>query len=291
MKRVAIFCAVLLAGCSSEPPPPPVVVYFALDDARIEAMFEEFTGETGIPVDLRRGSSTELVDALIEKTGDPADILVTTSIPDIWRAADRGALRPLVAAGLAQHHPSLRDPDGLWFAMEIRPHTIERASSASPSQVSYEDLGSPAFAGKVCLSTSALPGNRALLGNLIESKGVLETERLVRRWVRNLAQAPYPGERELRDAIRDGTCEFGIVSNYHTVFGNWNMTPAPHSFAATLVGVGRHAAQADAAQALAEWLLDKKSVRVPSFADLPRASLAGWRDEEARRLAERAGYR
>ena len=291
MRIVAILGFLILLGCSSEPPPPPVTVGLAVDDERIISMLDEFTDETGVPVNLRRGGAKELTDALIGKAGEPADVLIADSIADVWRAADRGALRPIRSTALASHHSALWDLDGLWFVLEIRPHAIDHYGEVPAPQPSYEDLGNPEFKGRICLSTSSLPSNRALLANLIETKGELETERLVRRWVRNLAQAPYRSSDELRDAIQAGTCEFGIAGNPHTVFGNWDVTPEPHSYEVTAVGIGRHAQQPDAAQALADWLLVNKSVRIPSFAELPRAGVAGWRDEEARLLAERAGYR
>lgn len=293
MRRTALLLCALLLGCSPpEPPPAPLVIYAAVEDAgRLATMLDEFTRATGIPVDVRPGNAAGHVDAMIAKSGDPADALITDDIVEIWRAADRGALRPIRSAALAEHHASLRDPDALWFVNEIRPVGIVRTGDTEPWMVSLEELGSPAFAGRLCLSSPTLVNNRVLLAHLIERIGEREAERLVRRWVRNLAQPAYEDEASLRAAVRSGTCDYGIVSNPHTVFGNWDKTPAPRAYAATAVGVGRHAASPEAAQALADWVLRNASVRVPSYADLPHSSIAGWRDEEARLLAERAGYR
>ena len=292
MRRIALLLCALMSGCSSPAPPPAaLVVYAAVDDAeRLAATLDEFTGATGIPVDIRAGTATEHVNAMIAKTGDPADVLVADDVIEIWRAGERGALRPIASAAMNEHHASLRDPDGLWFVNEIRPLAVARAGDAVPWLTSVEELGDPSFAGRLCLSSPALVDNRALLATLIERKGVLEAERLVRRWVRNLAQAPFADEASLRAAIRSGDCDYGIVSNPHTVFGNWDKV-SPQAYGATALGIGRHASSPEAAQALADWVLRNASVRIPSYADLPHAGIAGWRDEEARLLAERAGYR
>lgn len=254
-------------------------------------MLEEFTAATGISVDVRPGTAVEQVEAMIAKSGDPVDLLVTDDLVEIWRAADRGLLRPIRSSALNDHHASLRDPDALWFVRELRPITVARKGETSPWMVGFDALGTSEFAGRLCLSSSSRVDNRVLIANLIESRGEREAERLIRRWIRNLAQAPYPDEASLREAIRSGDCDYGIVSNPHTVFANWEKMQPPHAYAGTAVGVGRHAASPDAAQALADWLIRNKSVRIPSYEALPHAGIAGWRDEEARRLAERAGYR
>ena len=297
MKRFAVFLSVLLLGCSPpesppRPSPEPLVIYMAVEDGeRLVATFDEFTAATGIPVDVQPGSAAAHVDAMIAKTGVPADVLVTDDLVEIWRAADRGALRPVKSAALAEHHASLRDPDALWFVNEVRPLAVARTGSAEPWMVSLDELGTPLFKGRLCLSSPALANNRVLIANLIERNGERETERLVRRWVRNLARPPFEDEASLRAAIRSGACEYGIVSNPHTVFGNWDAAPALRAYAGTALGVGRHAARPDAAQALADWVLRNAAVRIPANAALPHAGLAGWRDEEVRLLAERAGYR
>lgn len=292
MRRIAPLLCALLLGCGApEPPPEPLVIYAAVEDGeRLTAMLDDFAAATGIPVDVRPGASTDHVDAMIAKTGDPADVLITDDVVEIWRAADRGALRPIRSAALSEHHASLRDPDALWFVHEIRPLAVARSDDAEPWLVNFAELGTPSFAGRLCLSAPELVANRMLLANLIERMGNREAERLVRRWVRNLAQPPYAEEALLREAIRSGACDYGIVSNAHTVVGDWENL-APQAYAATALGVGRHAASPEAAQALADWVLRDASVRIPSDADLPHAGIAGWRDEEVRLLAERAGYR
>lgn len=291
MKRLGPLLGMLLLGCGTPEPPPLVVVAAVADQERVVAMLKEFAAASGIRVDIRPGSPAGQVDAMIAKTGDPVDVLITDDLVQIWRAADRGVLRPIRSDGLGRHHASLRDPDSLWFVQEIRPVTVARAEDTAPWMVSFDELGTPPFEGRLCLSTAAGVDNRALIAHLIEQRGELETERLVRRWVRNLAQAPYANEASLRSAIQSGVCAYGIVSNPHTVFGNWERFPQPHAYVGTAVGVGRHAASPDAAQMLADWLLRNQSVRIPSYTELPRAGIPGWRDAEARRLAERAGYR
>ncbi len=109
--------------------------------------------------------------------------------------------------------------------------------------------------------------------------------------MRNLAEAPYATDAELRDALRSGICEYAVVSNASHLAGNWRPASGPHSYDATAIGIGRHASQPELARELVDWVLENQAVSIPGGADLPAAAVAGWRDEEARLLAERAGYR
>jgi len=257
--------------------------------------FADFTDETGVPVVVTWGNSAAQADRLIEKSGEPADVIVTDNVAAIWRAADHGALRPIASASLDAQPDYLRDPDAYWGALDVRFHAIFHHDNTRPLVSSVQDLGEPRFAGKVCLTSSSLPPNRALISYLAEAQGVREAERLVRRWVRNLAHPPFLSERELLEAVRDGTCAYGIGSwgARGKVPGVVPLLSEPRTADITAIGVNRHAAHAEAAQRLVDWLLRERAMRVQSAGEYVPAPvrIAGWRDEEARLLADRAGYR
>jgi hypothetical protein len=57
------------------------------------------------------------------------------------------------------------------------------------------------------------------------------------------------------------------------------------------IGVARHANHPEEAARLVAWLLETAPATEPVNSDGRHVGIAGWRDEEARLLAERAGYR
>ena len=286
----ALLVCLALAACDGAP--PPVVVYLYGDDSTpLAARLDAFTAETGIPVEVRFGASRVLADDVIANRGSPpADVLLTSNAADIWRAAEEGALRPIASDAFDAIADVQKDPDRYWAGIRVHLHFIASKSTAV-TVATYDELGTAAFAGRLCLSSSALPVNRSLIAQLIEERGVREAERLVRRWSRNLAHAPFANEDELLDAIRDGRCEFGITSSHGRLEGLMVYSIPPHYFDVSAVGVGRHAGQPDAAQRFVGWLLRGQVDSFKGDVDLRPASVAGWRDEEARLLAERASYR
>jgi iron(III) transport system substrate-binding protein len=293
----ALVAVALLVACGEKPPPGHVVIY-AHDGTRtqrIEEMLDEFTAETGVLVTIKFGASAELTDAVIGKQDAPrADILLTAGAADIWRAADNGALRPLSDETLQRIGLPLRDPDGYWIAATATSPAIVAANEASTFVLDgLGDLGGTEFKGRLCLPSSELPGSRALVAALIESNDNKTIERMIRRWIHNLALPPFESEEKLVDALRSGACEIGVLtgSTQHDSLARFWPSTEPRSFHIDGIGVARHASDADAAHQLIAWIADKQGARVHEDVEYIHAGVAGWRDEEARLLAERAGYR
>lgn len=287
---VLIFVAIL--GCSREPQPPIVVYVPGEEEPALEAVFANFSSETNIPVVPIWGNSTVNTEQLINKTGENADVLITSNVADIWRAADTGALRPIQSKAFANVDPLLKDPDGFWAAIDVRLQAIGmRKEPGRPLVDSYDQLASPDMRGRVCLSSSKLHANRALIAMLINDRGVKKAERLVRAWIQNLAASPFQNQSDLIAALRDGTCDYGIVSWLPETEGIEYFLPEEGYLDITGIGVARHAQQPESAQRFVEWMLLNQRVEVSGDSDRRPVGIAGWRDEEARLLTERAGYR
>ena len=330
-----------ICGCSSERDaeapsdpstgsrPEPVVVYAAYpDESYLPEFFADFTRESGIRVDVQLGNPEEIVAKVVENRGSPpADVLLTPTIPGIWRAADEGALRRLPDGTIPDEVPAwLRDPDGLWAAVSLRTalivqnvRSVENVSGEdSDRPLRYEDLADSVFRARLCLSSPTLSVNRSLIAMLIDVHGVRDAEIVARGWVANLARPVLDAEAKVLDSVANGSCEFGIVSSQ--AISAWRSggpqfvikVPALMYADAEGVGVARHARYPDSALRLIEWLLsapaqqghardtgsypvrkdlNSADIRLPDNIAEKNAGIAGWQDESAMKLSERAGYR
>jgi iron(III) transport system substrate-binding protein len=293
----AVFLAALaisiLVACESKTLSQPIVVYATgEDDTALPTWLAEFTDETGIRVTVNYGDSGANTDAVIANTGSPpADVLLTSNVADIWRAADEGALRPIQSAHLSSIPEYLRDPDGQWAALEARYAAIGVAPGlAVASPGNYADLADPKLHGQICLSSSALAVNRSLIAMLIQDLGVRPAERIVRGWQRNLAFSPFPTEAELQVAIASGSCNYGILSMSPEIQIGEKAEDRQYYVDIDGIGVARHAQNPESAHVLVDWMLKKKAIKDLAWSNGKNVGIAGWRDEEARLLAERAGY-
>ena len=293
----AVFLAVLavlnLIACESKTPSPPLVVYASGEDETfLPTLFADFTEETGISVTVKFGDSSANTDAVIANAGSPpADVLLTNNVVDIWRAADEGALRPIQSASFSDIPEYLRDPDGLWAALQVRYAAIGAAPGlAVAGPMNYAELADPKMHGQICLSSSALAVNRSLIAMLIQELGVRPAERIVRGWVRNLASSPFSTEAELQVAIESGSCNYGIFSMSPEIQNREQAGDRRYYVDIDGIGVARHARYPESAHVLVDWMLSENAIKDLAWSNGKNVGIAGWRDEDARLLAQRAGY-
>lgn len=284
----------LLAACSdtAEPVGPSLIVYVADDEpVNLAPLFAEFTSDTGIPIAPVWGKSSANTDTVIAKQGAPADVLITSTVADIVRAADKGALRPIDSGLLINVRSEFKDPDDLWVSLAHR-HTLIAISPGTHSDTGndYAALAEDANEGKLCLSSIANSVNQTLIAWLIEEFDRKPAERIVRGWVRNLALPPFSSEAELVTALESGVCQIGIVSMHANMNGVLTLEPVPQYLDVSAMGIGRHAQSPERAQQLIDWLILNRPLEDFGAWQGKNVAIAGWRNEEARLLAERAGY-
>jgi iron(III) transport system substrate-binding protein len=302
----ALAVAVLSAACERTPetatvapPAAPVVVYVAFeDDAAVRRQLERYTDATGVPVIVRRGVATDIVDDIIENTVIPAaDILMTQSVTGVWRAAEEGALRPVASELVVARTPSwTRDADKLWAATGFTAAAIiTGAKNEVDDATTFAVLAEPRFKGELCLSSSDLQINRALIVMLIDELGVRPAEIVVRGWLQNLAVPVFTSEEQVLEAIHAGTCIIGIASaSVAAQSGLLVHVPQPAAVEIDGIGIGRHAHNPDGALALVEWLIAELPASTFDSIDTAGQKNVGviaWYQRDAALLAERARYR
>jgi iron(III) transport system substrate-binding protein len=197
----------------------PVVVYSSRQEYLIKPLFDRFTEETGIEVQLQTGEDGPLI-ARLQAEGEAtfADILYTVDAGNLWSAADKGLLQPLHSPVLEANIPAhLRDPQALWSALSVRARTIVYSiERVDPAELStYEALADPKWKGKLCLRTSKKVYNMSLVATMIDRIGEEKTEEVVRGWVANLATRVFSSDNLLIQSIAAGQCDVGIVNTYY----------------------------------------------------------------------------
>jgi iron(III) transport system substrate-binding protein len=185
------------------------------------ALYRQFTAETGIEVNLIEGDADELIERIkAEGANSPADVLITVDAGRLWRAEEAGILQPARSDVLEERIPaSLRHPDDLWFGLSTRVRGIVTSRErVEPGEVErYEDLAEPRFEDRVCIRSSSNVYNQSLVGSMIEADGVAATEAWARRLVDNMARPPQGGDTDQIKAVAAGECDVAVSNHYYLV--------------------------------------------------------------------------
>ena len=211
--------AFVLTGLSSAFADEVVNVYSARHYDTDMAMYERFTEETGIKVNLIEGSSDALIERIkSEGQFSPADMLITVDAGRLWRAEKEGIFQPVDSAVLSQRIPAhLRHPEGEWFGLSKRARVIaHKKDMALPAGFgTYEALADEAFRGQVCMRSSGNIYNLSLMASLIDAHVAPAAEAWAKGVVANFARTPQSNDTGQLKAVASGECTITIANTYY----------------------------------------------------------------------------
>ncbi|WP_375459350.1 extracellular solute-binding protein [uncultured Enterovirga sp.] len=194
-----------------------VNLYTTREPGLIRPLLDAFTTATGVKV------NTVFIDkglperVAAEGARSPADVLMTVDIGNMVELVDKGTTQALRSEILAAAIPeNLRDPDGQWFGLSVRARVVYADPAlADLSAITYEDLASPRWKGKICLRSGQHPYNTALVAAHLAKHGEAKTEEWLRGVKANLARRPSGGDREVARDIKAGLCQIGLGNSYY----------------------------------------------------------------------------
>ena len=183
------------------------------------ALYERFTKETGIKVNLIEGGSDALIQRIVnEGEFSPADMMITVDAGRLWRAADNGLFQaiesPVINARVPAH---LRHPSGLWFGLSKRARVIayNKAKGLPAGFTSYEDLANAGLKGQVCMRSSGNIYNLSLLASIIEANGAAQAQDWANGVVANFARNPQSNDTGQLRAVAAGECSITVANTYY----------------------------------------------------------------------------
>ncbi|CAN5630589.1 Fe(3+) ABC transporter substrate-binding protein [soil metagenome] len=182
-------------------------------------LFDRFTQETGVRVNVVSASADELITRLrTEGASSPADVLVTVDAGRLHRAKELGLLQPIESEVLEQNIPErYRDPEGYWYGLTMRARVLVYSRErVNPDEIpTYESLAEPQWRGRVLVRSSENVYNQSQLASMIAASGEDAALRWAEGVARNLARAPSGGDTDQVKAIAAGVGDVAIVNTYY----------------------------------------------------------------------------
>jgi iron(III) transport system substrate-binding protein len=184
-----------------------------------KSLYQTFTQQTGIKVNIIEGRDDELIERIRTESGNsPADILITVDAGRLWRAQNADILQPIKSKTLEDTVPEyLREPSGLWFGLTKRARVIiYNKAAVKPSELStYEDLADPKWKGRLLIRSSTNVYNQSLAGSILAAHGEKATEEWARGIVANLARRPQGGDSDQILAVAAGEGDIAVSNTYY----------------------------------------------------------------------------
>lgn len=184
-----------------------------------ELLFQRFTEQTGVRVNLIKADSDQLINRiLLEGENTQADLYITADVGRLARAVRQGVLQPIPEPEVLSLVPeNLREPGGHWVGLTQRARVIvyHRDRVQSHELSTYEALADEQWKGRILVRSSQSHYNQTLLASIIAANGIEKATAWSQAVVDNMAQSPRGNDRDQVKAIAAGVGDLALINTYY----------------------------------------------------------------------------
>lgn len=212
--------AVLLSACGAGVPASQagsLVIYSGRSESLVAPIIEDFAAATGIDVQVRYGSSSEIAATLLEEGGNsPADLFFAQDSGALGAVADAGLLAELPEEVLSLVDSSFASPEKLWVGISGRARVVVyNTERLSPEDLPADMWGftEPEWKGRI-----GLPPSNGSFQTMVTGMRQIWGEADTRSWLEGImANEPifYEKNTPMVAAVAAGEVDIGFVNHYY----------------------------------------------------------------------------
>lgn len=196
-----------------------VNVYSYRQPFLIQPMFDAFTRETGVKVNVVFAKKGLVERLKQEGRNSPADLIFTVDIGRLNDAYEGGVTEAIETEQLTDAIPAaFRQDEGHWYGLTQRARIVYASKERVPPEEApktYEELADPKWAGRICTRAGNHVYQVALTAAMIAHHGNAKAEEWLRGLKSNLARKPQGNDRAQVKAINEGECDISLGNNYY----------------------------------------------------------------------------
>lgn len=180
-------------------------------------LYDMFTEETGIKLNVVEGKAPELIERLTrEKAAPEADVFLTVGAESIWQLNEEGILGDYTSETVEKNIPEHYRGTG-WMGVASRARVIAYVKDqVDPSTItSYADLTKPEWKGQVLARSSESGYNQALLASFVSIDGVEKATEWAQGVTDNFGREPKGNDRDQAKAAVAGEGKLAIMNSYY----------------------------------------------------------------------------
>ncbi|MEZ4510765.1 MAG: iron ABC transporter substrate-binding protein [Chloroflexota bacterium] len=204
---------------AAENSPGRLVIYSGRADSLVQPIIDQFSAATGINVEVRYGSTSEMAGLLLEEgSNSPADIFYAQDPGGIGAVAEAGLFATLSDETLSRVPSRFASPDGNWVGVSGRARVIVYNTdeiSDPATQLPNDLMGftAPEWNGRIGWA----PSNGSFQA-MITGMRTIWGEEQTREWLNGIqANNPivYSGNTPIVEAVGNGEVTVGLVNHYY----------------------------------------------------------------------------
>ena len=186
-----------------------------------DVLYEEFTKETGVRINIISGKGSALLERIkSEGKNSPADIFFTVDAGNLWKVQKEDLFQEIKSSKVISSVPeNLRGPNNEWTAIAKRARVVfynpENVSPEEIQDLTYEDLAKEEWKNRVVIRSSSNMYNQSLVASLIANQGIKNTESWAKKFVNNFARKPQGNDRSQIIAVSNGQADIAVANSYY----------------------------------------------------------------------------
>ena len=218
MRKISIIAYLILFTFTSNLFANEVNIFSARHYDSDVQLYEKFTAKTGIKVNVVSGKDKALQKRIKEEGKD--------CVGDLYITADAGRLGAFQSEGMFQRGASSSGikkvvPSNFrtsyWTGIAKRARVIyyDPSRTTPRADMSYEDLASSPYKGKVVIRQSNNVYNQSLVASLIKNNGSKKTAEWAKGIVSNFARPAKGNDRAQILAVAAGEADYAVANTYY----------------------------------------------------------------------------
>ena len=217
LARTAVATSAIAIAGSAFAQSGEVNVYTYRESKLIQPLFDAFTKDTGIKVNVISASSGLEQRIKTEGANSPADVLAHRRYrTSRGRGARRHHPADQVRSARQDRSAPISRPRGtLVRHLHARARRLCLEGTRPADGLTYEELADPKWKGNICIRSGQYIYNNALFAAFIAHHGEAKTEEWLKGLKANLAQKPSGGDREIARDVAAGKCDIGVANTYY----------------------------------------------------------------------------
>ncbi len=216
-KPVALAALLLVSSTAAIAQTNELNLYSARHYQTDEALYTNFTKQTGIKINRIEAGENELLERIRnEGANSPADVFITVDAARLAKGDELNLFVPFKSKVIEARVPAhLRTPNWVAFSTRARVIVYNKDTVGAADVQNYQDLANAKLKGKVCVRSGSHPYNLSLGASLVEHIGEAKTEAWAKGLVANFARAPKGGDTDQIKAVAAGECGVALVNSYY----------------------------------------------------------------------------